>query len=125
MKPNESDLTTAPARENDLPELAVRVLSDFERIVTAEAGLLEANIFRGAEVLLERLYLEALLVGLAAVGAIAVLISVALLLHQRMQWWEALGLLGVCVIVGVAVLRRWLISSSSIDAARAVTQSRS
>ena len=125
MKPNESEITTEPqARENELPELAVRVLSDFERIITAEAGLLEANLIRGTQVLLDRLYVEAILIGLAALGAIAVLISVALLLHQWMQWWKALGVLGVCVIVGVEVLRRSLISSISMDAARAVTEPR-
>lgn len=125
MKSNESDAATEQqARESELPELAVRVLSDFERIVAAEAGLLEANIISATQVLLDRLYVEAILIGLAAIGAIAVLISAALLLHQWMQWWKAIGLLGVCVIVAVEVLRRAPISSASVDAARAVTQSR-
>jgi hypothetical protein len=52
VKPNESDITSEPVphearptpREAELPELAVRILSDFARIVAAEARLLESNI---------------------------------------------------------------------------------
>lgn len=125
MKPNESDLTTEQQpRENELPELAVRVLSDFERIVAAEAGLIEANIIRAAQVLFDRLYVEALLIGLAAIGGIAVVISFALLLHEWMKWWQAMLVLGVCVIVAAELLRRALVSGTSTDAARAVTEPR-
>jgi hypothetical protein len=125
VKPNESDVTTEPQpRENDLPELAVRIVSDVERIVTAEASLLEANIIRATQVLLDRLYVESLLIGMAAIGAIALVIGFAFLLHQWMQWWQALLLLGVCVIAAAEILRRSLIPSTAIDATRAVTEPR-
>ena len=110
MKSNESDVTSGqPVRESDLPELAVRILSDFERIVTAEAGRLESNVISATQVLLDRLYIESILIALAAIGITTVLLSVALLLHQWMEWWKALGLLGVCVLVAAEVLRRSLI----------------
>jgi hypothetical protein len=125
VKSNESDLLTEQeTRESALPELAVRILSDFERIVAAEAGRLETNVISATQVLLDRLYIESILIALAAIGITAVLISVALLLHQWMEWWKALGLLGVCVLVAAEVVRRSLISRTSPDAARAVTEPR-
>ena len=125
MKSNESNIAIEQApREPELPELLLRALSDFERIVKAEARLFEENLVSAAQVLLDRVYIEAILIGLAAVGIVALLASFALLLHQWMRWWEALGLLGVCAIIAAEALRRSLVPGTATAAARSITGSR-
>ena len=122
MKPNDTNIPAERDRhEAELPELAVRILSDFARIVAAEARLLEANIVEAANTLVGRVYIAAILIVLAAGGVVALLTSVVFLLHHWMPWWQVLGLVGVCAILIAEVLRRTLIpapSSSSITVAR-------
>lgn len=96
VKSNQSDIAIErEPREEELPELAVRILSDFARIIGAEARLLESNIVVAAQTLLERFYIASTLIVLAAAGVVALLASLALLLHQWMHWWQVLGLVGV------------------------------
>jgi hypothetical protein len=110
MKPNESDVAIEhEQREAELPDLAVRILSDFARIVAAEARLLEANIVGAAQTFLDRVYIASTLVVLSAAGVVAVFASLALLLHQWMRWWQVLGLVGMSAIAVAEVLRRSLI----------------
>ena len=122
MKPNDTNIVAERDRhEAELPELAVRILSDFARIVAAEARLLEANIVEAANTLVGRVYIAAILIVLAAGGVVALLTSVVFLLHHWMPWWQVLGLVGVCAILSAEVLRRTLIpapSASSITVAR-------
>ncbi len=124
MKPNESDvLIEGEPREVELPDLAVRILSDFARIVAAEARLLESNIVVAAQTLLDRVYIASTLIVLSAAGVVAVLASLALLLHQRMRWWQVLGLVGASAIALAEVLRRWLTSTPASESGTA-TESR-
>ena len=122
MKSNESNIAIERARhEEELPELAVRILSDFARIVAAEARLIESNIVSAANTLLDRVYIVSALIVLAAAGVIALLSSVALLLHHWMPWWQVMGVVGVVAIVGAEILRRTLVpppSASGISLAR-------
>jgi hypothetical protein len=122
MKPNDSNIAVERDRhEAELPELAVRILSDFARIVAAEARLLEANIVEAANTLVGRVYIAAILIVLAAGGVVSLLTSVVFLLHHWMPWWQVLGLVGVCAILLAEVLRRTLIPApyaSSISVAR-------
>lgn len=114
MKPNESNLTVErDPRSEELPELAVRILSDFARIVAAEARLLESNIVVAANALVDRVYVAFVLIVLAAGGVVALLASVVLLLHLWMPWWQVLGLVGVGAIVVAEILRRTLIPRPS------------
>ena len=114
MKPNESNLTVErDPRSEELPELAVRILSDFARIVAAEARLLESNIVVAANALVDRVYVAFVLIVLAAGGVVALLASVVLLLHLWMPWWQVLGLIGVGAIVVAEILRRTLIPRPS------------
>ena len=114
MKSNESNIAIErERREEELPELAVRILSDFARIVAAEARLIESNIVSAANTLLDRVYIVSALIVLAAAGVIALLSSVALLLHHWMPWWQVMGVVGVVAIVGAEVLRRTLIPPPS------------
>jgi hypothetical protein len=109
MKSNESDVAIERGSQDELPELAVRILSDFARIVAAEARLLESNIFGAAQTLLGQVYLTSTLIVLAAAGVVALLASLVLLLHQWMPYWQVLGLVGTGAIVVAEVLRRSLI----------------
>jgi hypothetical protein len=111
MDPSKSNNTAIePARrEEELPELAVRILSDFARIVAAEARLIESNIVGAATALLDRVYIVATLIVLATAGVVAMLMSLVLLLHQWMPWWQVLGLVGICAIVAAEVLRRTVV----------------
>ena len=122
MKSNEPSIAVERGRrEEELPELAVRILSDFARIVAAEARLIESNIVSAANTLLDRVYIVSALIVLAAAGVIALLSSVALLLHHWMPWWQVMGVVGVVAIVGAEVLRRTLIpppAASDISLAR-------
>jgi hypothetical protein len=114
VKPNESNLTVErDPRSEELPELAVRILSDFARIVAAEARLLESNIVVAANALVDRVYVAFVLIVLAAGGVVALLASVVLLLHLWMPWWQVLGLVGVVAIVVAEILRRTLIPRPS------------
>jgi len=117
MKPNESNNALEPERhEAELPELAVRILSDFARIVAGEARLLESNIVEAANALVGRVYIAAILIVLAAGGVVALLASVVFLLHQWMPWWQVLGLVGVSSVLIAEILRRALIPSPSVSA---------
>jgi hypothetical protein len=124
MKPNDTNIAAERDRhEAELPELAVRILSDFARIVAAEARLLESNIVEAANTLVGRVYVAAILIVLAAGGVVALLTSVVFLLHHWMPWWQVLGLVGVCAIVVAETLRRTLIprpSASEIPLARPI-----
>jgi hypothetical protein len=114
MKSNESNIAIErERREEELPELAVRILSDFARIVAAEARLLESNIVSAANTLLDRVYIVSALIVLAAAGVIALLSSVALLLHHWMPWWQVMGVVGVVAILGAEILRRSLVPPPS------------
>ena len=117
MKASDNNITVErQPREEELPELAVRILSDFSRIVAAEARLLESNIVAAANSLVDRVYIAAILIVLAAAGVVAMLSSVVLLLHHWMPWWQVLGAVGLCAIVVAAVLRRVLIAPPAASA---------
>jgi hypothetical protein len=114
MKSDESDIRLVqPSREADWSDLAVRILSDFARIVAAEARLLESNIVGAAQALVDRVYIAATLVVLVGAGVLATLGSLILLLHQWMPWWQVLGIVGVAALVVAEVLRRTLIPAAS------------
>jgi hypothetical protein len=117
MTANDNNLTAeGHRREEELPELAIRILSDFARIVAAEARLVESNIVEAANSLVDRVYIAAILVVLAAAGVVAMLSSVVLLLHHWMSWWQVLGAVGICAIVVAAALRRALIRQPAASA---------
>jgi hypothetical protein len=124
MKPNESNNALERERhEAELPELAVRILSDFARIVAAEARLLEANIVEAGNTLVGRVYIAAILIVLAAGGVVALLASAVFLMHHWMPWWQVLGLIGIFSILLAEVLRRTLIPSPSSSAISVVRPS--
>lgn len=124
MKSSESNIAVERERhEADMPELAVRILSDFARIVAAEARLLESNIVEAANSLVDRVYIAAILIVLAAGGVVALLASVVFLLHHWMPWWQVLGLIGVSAILIAEVLRRTLIPSPSTSSVSVVRPS--
>ncbi|SRR5713101_5284008 len=111
MKPSESEIAEGVGRgrrETDLPDLGVRILSDFGRIVAAEARLLETNIVGAAQALVDRVYLAAILIVVATAGVVSIVGSIILLLHQWMPWWLVLGIVGFASIVLAEILRRVL-----------------
>lgn len=97
-------------RETDLPDLGVRILSDFGRIVAAEARLLEVNIIGATQALVDRIYLAAVLIVVATAGVVSIVASIIFLLHQWMPWWQVLGIVGVASILLAEILRRILMS---------------
>lgn len=111
-KSNESDLIVERQPQDQLPELAVRILSDVARIVAAEARLLESNIVGAAQTLLGQVYLVSTLIVLAAAGVVALLASLVLLLHHWMPYWQVLGVVGVGAVVLAELLRRSLIPAT-------------
>ncbi len=124
MKANESNVSIQRRpREEEMPELAVRILSDFARIVAAEARLIETNIVSAANTLVDRVYFAAILIVVAAAGVVALLASIVLLMHQWMPWWQVMGVVGLCAIVVAEVLRRTLIPPPSASAISAVRSS--
>jgi hypothetical protein len=95
-------------RETDLPELGVRILSDFGRIVSAEARLLEINIIAAAQALVDRICIAAVLIVVVTAGVLSIVGSVVLLLHQWMPWWQVLGIVGLASVLLAEILRRAL-----------------
>jgi len=111
MKPAETKPAQGDDRgekEADLPELGVRILSDFGRIVAAEARLLEINIVGAARTLVDRIYLAAVLIVIAAVGVVSIIGGICLLLHEWMPWWQVLGIVGFTSMLLAEILRRTL-----------------
>ena len=98
-----------PDLKNDLPDLGVRILTDFGRIVAAEARLLETNLVGAAQALVDRVYLTAILVVVAAAGIVSLIGSIVMLLHLWMPWWQVLGIVGVGSLLLAGILRRILI----------------
>jgi hypothetical protein len=111
--------TRSTPRQEELPELAVRILSDFARIVAGEARLIESNLVDGAQSLLDRAYIASVLAVLAVVGVVGLLASVALLLHHWMPWWQVMGVIGLFAIVLAEILRRALIAPPASKTSRA------
>ena len=97
-----------PDLKTDLPDLGVRILTDFGRILAAEARLLETNLVGAAQALIDRVYLTAILVVIAAAGVVSIIGSIVMLLHQWMPWWQVLGIVGVGSLLLAAILRRIL-----------------
>ncbi len=112
MKPAETEVASEGVgrvrRENDLPDLGVRILTDFGRIVAAEARLLETNIVGAAQALVDRVYLAAILIVVPAAGVVSIIGSIIMLLHQWMPWWQVLGIVGLTSIAIATILRRVL-----------------
>src|SRR5260370_3279011 len=94
MKPAETEVDSEGVgrvrRENDLPDLGVRILTDFGRIVAAEALLLETNIVGAAQALVDRVYLAAILIVVAAAGVVSIIVSTIMLLHPWIPWCQFL-----------------------------------
>jgi hypothetical protein len=111
MKPAETEVSESVSRvrqENDLPDLGVRILSDFGRIVAAEARLLETNIVGAGQALLDRAYVSAILIVIEAAGVVSIIGSIVMLLHQWMPWWQVLGIVGLVSLAIASILRRIL-----------------
>jgi hypothetical protein len=111
MKRAETEIAEGVDRvgsETDLPDLGVRILSDFGRIVAAEARLLEVNIIGATQALVDRIYLAAVLIVVATAGVVSIVASIIFLLHQWMPWWQVLGIVGIASILLVEILRRVL-----------------
>ena len=98
-----------PELKTDLPDLGVRILTDFGRIVAAEARLLETNLVGAAQALVDRVYLTAILVVVAAAGVVSLIGCIVMLLHLWMPWWQVLGIVGLASLLLAAILRRILI----------------
>jgi hypothetical protein len=114
MERNQSENAVRQASgEPELPDLAVRALSDFERILAAEARVLETNLLTATHRLLDRLYIQSILIVMGAVGMIALLVSVALILHRWLPWWQVMGLIGISTLVAAEALRRSFIPSTA------------
>jgi hypothetical protein len=115
VEPNESENAARQvAREPELPDLAVRALSDFERIIAAEAHLLETNLLVLSNKFLERLYVQSIVITIAALGTVMLLVGVALILHRWQPWWRVMGILGVFLLVAAEVLRRTVSPSKAL-----------
>ncbi len=111
MKSSENEIAEGVGRvrrETDLPDLGVRILTDFGRILAAEARLLETNMVGAAQALVDRVYLTAILVVIAAAGIVSLIGSIVMLLHQWMPWWQVLGIVGLGSLILAAILRRIL-----------------
>ena len=111
MKSSENEIAEGGGRvrrETDLPDLGVRILTDFGRIVAAEARLLETNLVGAAQALVDRVYLTAILVVIAASGVVLIIGSIVMLLRQWMPWWQVLGIVGIGSLILAAILRRIL-----------------
>jgi len=111
MKSSENEIAEGVGRarrETDLPDLGVRILTDFGRILAAEARLLETNLVGAAQALVDRVYLTAILVVIAAAGIVSLIGSIVMLLHQWMPWWQVLGIVGLGSLILAAILRRIL-----------------
>lgn len=110
MKPPEIEAAEDGREDNekDLPELGVRILADFGRIVSAEARLLEINIIGAARALVDRICIAAVLIVVATAGVASIVGSVVLLLHRWMPWWQVLAIVGLASILLAEILRRAL-----------------
>ncbi len=66
------------------------------------------GVGRGAQALVDRVYLAAILIVVATAGVVSIVGSIILLLHQWMPWWLVLGIVGFASIVLAELLRRVL-----------------
>jgi hypothetical protein len=99
------------SHEADLPELGVRILGDFARIVSAEARLIESTVVGVAQAFVERLYLVSIITVLAVVGVVTVIGGVMALLHTWLPWWQVFGVGGIGSLILAAVLKHTLMPS--------------
>ena len=85
------------------PGLLAKLVVDFTKVVEAEARLARASVEPILSAVLERWLLQIVIVTFALTGCVLLLGAAILLLHHRLQWWEAFGVVGgLTVVVAVA-----------------------
>jgi hypothetical protein len=104
-----------PARtthEADLPELVIRILGDFARIIGAEARLVETTVIGVGQAFLNRLYLAMIMMALGVAGVIAAVGSIVALLHYWLPWWQVFGVVGAGSLILAAILKHAFMPSN-------------
>lgn len=92
--------------EADWATLLSRILEDFSRIIHMEIRLVEADLGRLLNGLIDRILAQFILLAALFGGGSCFLAALIVLLHYWLPWWSSLALGGVAVIiVGLAI---WL-----------------
>jgi hypothetical protein len=79
-------------------QLFAETMDEVARIVRTEIRLAEASLSRMVENQTDRLLGAVLLLAALICGAMFVLGSVVLLIHQWLAWWLSLGITGIVII---------------------------
>jgi hypothetical protein len=98
-----SEVETAPAPDggasNEWPTLLARMVDDLSRIVETELRLFEANLVGLLSSTVDRAIAGMLMVAASVVGATCLLVALILLLHNWLEWWQAVGIVGLAMVL--------------------------
>jgi predicted phage tail protein len=89
----------------DWGTLAARAVDDVSRVIQGELRLLEIRIRGTIEGQVENIFLTLAAVAVVIVGALFLAGALVGFLHQWMPYWQALGVVGISLIIIGIVMR--------------------
>jgi Putative Actinobacterial Holin-X, holin superfamily III len=84
---------------NEWPTLLGRMVDDLSRIVQTEFRLFEANLAGLLSSTVDRAISGMLMVAASVAGGACLLVALILLLHHWLEWWQAVGVVGLVMVL--------------------------
>lgn len=95
---------TPPGTDADWSTLVGRAIDDVSRIIHSEIGLFETTLRAAVEGQTDYALANLATVAIMICGAVCMLGALILLLHQWLQWWQALAITGgAAFAAGIAI----------------------
>jgi VIT1/CCC1 family predicted Fe2+/Mn2+ transporter len=99
-----------PAAYADWPTLIERAVDDLSGILRSEVHMLQTSIGAALELQISNTVAHLTIIAVMISGALCILFSSILFLHQWLPWWQAFGIAGMAtLVVGIvsnAAMRR-------------------
>ncbi|MGH7915751.1 MAG: phage holin family protein [Candidatus Binataceae bacterium] len=93
------------ARQTDFAELASRIVDDLAKILRSEIRLFDASLRKTLESQTDRVLGALFLLVTLIYGSLCLVGGVILLLHIWLEWWLALGITGLAIIIAGGIFK--------------------
>src|SRR5579863_117225 len=92
------------ASNSDWPTLIERAVDDVSRILRSEAQMFQTSISAAVELHISKSVTLLAVISLMITGALCILCSAILLLHQSLPWWQAFGAAGLATLLAAIAI---------------------
>ena len=96
---NEVEPARVGSPHDEWPALLATLLEDFTRVLQSEVKLLRASIDSALKTAVVRAVSQLVLVVIALYGLLCLIGAAVVFLHEWIEWWQALGLTGVALVL--------------------------